>query len=155
MFRNYLKIALRNIKRHAGYSLINVVGLAIGMSCCILILLWVQDELSYDRYHENANRIYRVCIDAHLGTQLRAPVSMAPAAPAMISEFPEVVNAARIVRPERASVKCEDRTFQEENVGYADNSLFDIFTLPFLSGDPKTALTTPYSVVITEEMAEK
>jgi putative ABC transport system permease protein len=155
MFRNYLKVAVRNIKRHAGYSMINVVGLAIGMTCCILILLWVQDELSYDRYHENADRIYRLCIDANLGTQLRAPVTMAPAAPAMISEFPEVVNAARMVRPERVAVKYEDRTFREENVGYADNSVFDIFTFPFISGDPQTALSTPYSVVITEEMAQK
>ncbi len=155
MFRNYFKVALRNIKRHAGYSLINVVGLAIGMTCCILILLWVQDELSYDRYHENADRIYRVCIDADLGTQLRAPVSMAPAAPAMISEFPEVVNAARMVRPERVSVKYENRMFQEENVSFADNSIFDIFTFPFISGDRQTALSTPYSVVITEDMAQK
>jgi len=155
MFGNYLKVAVRNIIRHKGYSLINVAGLAVGMTCCILILLWVQDELSYDRYNQNADRIYRLCIDANLGSQLRAPVSMAPAAPAMINEFPEVVNAARIVRPGGASVKYEDRTFQEENVGYADNSLFDIFTLPLLSGDPKTALTTPYSVVISEEMAKK
>jgi putative ABC transport system permease protein len=155
MFRNYFKVALRNISRHKGYSLINVVGLAIGMTCCILILLWVQDELSYDRYHENSDRIYRVCLDANIGTHLRAPVIMAPAAPAMISEFPEVANAARVVRPGRVSVKYEDRLFQEEDVGYADNSVFDIFTFPFISGDPQTALTTPYSVVITEEMAQK
>jgi putative ABC transport system permease protein len=155
MLSNYLKVALRNIFRHKGYSFINVAGLAIGMTCCILILLWVQDELSYDRYHENADRIYRLCIDANVGTQLRAPVTMAPAAPAMISEFPEVVNAARMVRPERVSVKYEDRTFREENVGYADNSMFDLFTFPFISGDPQTALASPYSVVITEEMAKK
>jgi putative ABC transport system permease protein len=155
MFRNYLKVALRNIKRHTGYSLINVAGLAIGMTCCILILLWVQDERSYDRYHENPDRIYRLCLDANVGTQLRAPVTMAPAGPAMISEFPEVVNAARIVRPGRVSVKYGDRLFQEEDIGYADNSVFDIFTFPFISGDPKTALATPYSVVITEDMAMK
>ena len=155
MYRNYLKIALRNIIRHKGYSIIHVVGLAIGMTCCILILLWVQDELSYDRYHENADRIHRLCLDANIGTQLRAPVTMAPAAPAMIKDFPEVVNAARIVRPERVSVEYQDRTFQEEDVGYADNSVFGIFTFPFISGDPQTALTTPYSVVITEEMARK
>jgi len=155
MFRNYLKVALRNIIRHKGYSIIHVVGLAIGMTCCILILLWVQDELSYDRYHQKADRIYRLCLDANIGTQLWAPVAMAPAAPAMIEEFPEVVNAARIVKPERASVTYQGKTFQEQDVGYADNSIFDIFTFPLVSGDPQTALTTPYSVVITEEMAEK
>lgn len=155
MFRNYLKVALRNIKRHTGYSLINVVGLAIGMTCCILMLLWVQDELSFDRFNQNANRIYRLCLDANIGSPLLAPVSMAPAGPAMASEFPEVVSAARTTRPERASIKFEDLTFQEENVGYADNSIFEVFTFPLLKGDPKTALTAPYSVVITEDMAKK
>lgn len=155
MFRNYLKVALRNIKRYTGYSLINVVGLATGMTCCILILLWVQDELSFDRFHENSDRIYRLCLDANIGSPLRAPVSMAPAGPAMVSEFPEVEGAARVVRPERVSIEFEDMTFQEEDVSYADNSIFDIFTFPFKSGDPQTALTIPYSVVITEEMARK
>jgi putative ABC transport system permease protein len=155
MFRNYLKVALRNIKRQTGYSLINVAGLAIGMTCCILILLWVQDELSHDRYHDNADRIYRLCLDANIGTQLRAPVTMAPAAPAMISEFPEVADAARIASPERVSVEYQNRTFQEDDVGYADNSIFDIFTFPFVSGAPRTALAAPYSVVITEDMAKK
>jgi putative ABC transport system permease protein len=155
MFRNYLKIALRNIKRHTGYSLINVAGLAIGMTCCILMLLWVQDELSFDRFHQNSDRIYRLCLDANIGSPLRVPVSMAPAGPAMASEFPEVEGAVRIIRPERVSVKFEDMTFQEEDVCYADNSIFDVFTFPLVSGDPKTALSSPYSVVITEEMAKK
>lgn len=155
MFRNYLKVAFRNIKRHTGYSLINLVGLAIGMTCCILIMLWVQNELSFDRFHQKADRIYRLCLDANIGSPLLAPVSMAPAGPAMASEFPEVVSAARINRPERVSIKFEDMTFQEENVGYADNSIFEVFTFPLLKGDPKTALVAPYSVVITEDMAQK
>ena len=155
MFNNYLKVALRNIIRQKGYSFINVVGLAIGMTCCILILLWVQDELSYDRYHQKADRICRLCLDANIGKRVRAPVTPAPAAPTMISEFPEVINATRIRGPFTTSVRYGDRVFQQGGVSYADNSIFDVFTFPFVSGDPQTALEAPYSVVITDEMAGK
>jgi putative ABC transport system permease protein len=155
MFWSYVKVSLRNMIRQKEYSLINVAGLAVGMTCCVLILLWVVNELSFDRYHENADRIYRLCLDANIGTQLRAPVTMAPAAPALISELPEVAHGARIASPERVSVEYQDRTFQEDDVGYADNSIFDIFTFPFVSGAPQTALAAPYSVVITEDMAKK
>jgi putative ABC transport system permease protein len=155
MSKNYLMIALRHIKRSKGYSFINIAGLAIGMTCCIMIMLWVQDELSFDRYHENADRIYRLTVDANLGAPLRAPVSNAISAPTLVGEYPEVLSAARIERPGRASVKYGDIQFYEENVGYADNSIFEVFTFPMISGDPKSALSTAYTVVITEEMAEK
>jgi putative ABC transport system permease protein len=155
MFKNYLVSALRNLNKHKGYSLINIVGLAIGMTCCILIMLWVADELSFDRFHENSDRIYRLGLDANLGAPLVAPVSNGPSAPAMIEEYPEVINAVRIDRPGRVAVKYGEREFFEENVTYADNSIFDIFTFPFTKGDPSSALLTAYSVVITEDMAEK
>ena len=142
-------------KKYKGYSLINIAGLAIGMAVCILIMLWVLDELSYDRYHENADRIYRLILDAEVGSHLRAPVTMPPAGPAMVEEFPEVVKAVRIGRPGRVPVKVEERQFQEDKVGYADHSIFEIFTFPFISGDPQTALKAAYSVVITESMAKK
>jgi len=155
MFNNYLKIALRSIRRSKGYSFINIAGLAIGMTCCILILLWVQHELSYDRFHKKADQIYRVCLDADLGSPMLAPVTPHPTAPTLIKDLPEVLNAVRILKPGRVSILLDEKQFQEDSVGYADNSFFEIFTFPFISGDPKTALTAPHTVVITEEMAEK
>jgi putative ABC transport system permease protein len=156
MISNYLKVAMRTLRKHKGYSFINISGLAIGMTVCILILLWVQSELSFDRYHENADRIHRVIMDANVGGgSLRTPVIMSPAAPALIQDFPEVVNAARLGRPNRAPVQYQTRIYQEDGVGYADNSLFAIFSFPFMKGDPETALLTAYSVVITKAMAEK
>ena len=156
MFRNYLKIAFRNILRHKGYSFINITGLAIGMACCFFILLWVADELSYDRYHENANHIYRLCIDAETGGNVvRAPASNVPTAPAMIRDFPEVVNAVRIYVVGKSAITFGEKQFYEKRVFYADNSIFDVFTFPMVKGDPKSALLNPYTVVVTEEIAEK
>ncbi len=155
MLKNYLKVAFRNIKRQKGYAFINISGLAIGMAACIMILLWVHDELKFDTYHENANRIYRLTIDANLGTQMKAPVSPTPAGPAMVQEYPEVVQAVRLTRPNRSPVIVDDEEYFEENVAFADNSIFEVFSFPFLEGDPKTALTAAYSAVITEETAKK
>lgn len=155
MFKNYLKIAWRNIKRHKAYSFINISGLAIGMAVCILIIIWVQDELSYDRFHENGDRIYRLTMDIQAGTALHTPLCLTPAAPALSRDFPEIINAVRISRPGRVAVKHKDKVFQEEMVGFAENSIFDIFTFPLVSGDPKSALETAHSVVITESMAKK
>ena len=156
MIGNYLKIAVRTLRKHKGYSFINISGLAIGMAVCILILLWVRSELSFDRFHENADRIFRVTMDANVGGgSLRTPVIMTPAAPALVQDFPEVVNAARLGRPNRVPVLYQTRMYQEDDVGYADNSLFTLFSFPFVKGDPETALLTAHSVVITESMAEK
>ena len=155
MFKNYIKIAFRNIKKQKGYAFINILGLAIGMAACLMILLWVHDELNFDAYHENAGRIYRLTIDANMGTQMKAPVSPTPAGPAMVEEYPEVLQSARLTRPNRSPVVVGDQDYFEENVAFADNSLFAIFSFPFLEGDPKTALATAYSAVITEDIAKK
>lgn len=155
MLRNYAKIALRNINRNKGYSFINVAGLAVGMACCILIMLWVLDETSFDRFHVNADRIYRIELDANIGAPLRAPVSNAPSAIAIKDRYPEVLEAARLTRPNEESVRYEAKQFRESGVSYADNSLFTVFSFPFVKGDPGSALVTPYTAVITEEMADK
>jgi putative ABC transport system permease protein len=155
MLKNYLKVAFRNIKRQKGYAFINISGLAIGMAACIMILLWVHDELSFDTHHENADRIYRLTIDANLGTQMKAPVSPTPAGPAMAKEYPEVLQFARLTRPNRSPVIVGDKEYFEENVAFADNSIFEIFSFPFLEGNPETVLETAYSTVITEETAKK
>ena len=155
MLKNYLKIAFRNLKRYKGYSFINIAGLAIGMAVCVLIMIWAQDELSYDQFHEKRDRVYRLIMDIQAGINLHTPLSLTPAAKAIVRDFPEVINAVRISRPSRVTMKYEDKVFQEEMVGYAENSIFDIFTFPFVSGDSKSALETAYSIVITESMAKK
>jgi putative ABC transport system permease protein len=155
MIKNYLKIAFRCLKKHKGYSFINISGLAIGMAVCMLIMIWILKELSYDRFHEKADRICRITMDIKIGSTLHTPVSLTAAGPALVGDFAEVIRAARINRPNRISVEYKDRLFQEADVGFAENAIFDIFTFPFVSGDPKTALEAPYSVVITESMAQK
>ena len=155
MLGNYLKVAFRSLKKHKGYSFINISGLAIGMAVCILILMWVQDELSYDRYHEKADHVCRVTMDIEMGSTLHTPVTLTAVAPALVRDYPEVIRASRIDRPNTRVVKYEDKLFREANVAYAENAIFDILTFHFVSGDPQTALEAPYTVVITESMARK
>ena len=155
MLKNYLKIALRNLKRHKGYSFINIAGLAIGMACCILILLWVQDELSYDRFHENGKDIYRIM---SYGTRYMIEGidgTPAPLAPAVKEEVPGIVNYARFSDIPKLVFKYGDKVFYETRGLIADPSIFEIFTFPFAQGDPKTALSEPLDIVITETMAKK
>jgi putative ABC transport system permease protein len=156
MFWSYVKVALRNMIRQKGYSSINVVGLAVGMTCCILIMLWVANELSFDRFHENANRIYR--LSHHLtigGSERRGASGSAPMAPAILQEYPEVVNAVRFTSENRMLVQYQEKVFYEEMVRYADNSIFEVFTFPMIKGDVGSALKAPHSVVITQEIAGK
>ena len=155
MIHSNWKIALRNIQRQRVTVFINIAGLALGMSVCFLIMLWVLEELSYDRYHKHAERIYRVCIDLEAGSHMSFPYLMPAAVPVMRQEFPEIINAVRIGLPRRIAVRYEDRSFQEDLVVYADFTLFEIFTLPFIKGDPNTALKAPHTIVITETMADK
>lgn len=155
MLKNYLKVALRNIRKQKGYAFLNISGLAIGMAVCLMILLWVRGEINYDAFHAEADNIYRIGIDANLGSPIKAPVTMPAAAPALIRDLPEVINAARIIRPRRISVTFEDKEFYEEGVGFSDQSLFEIFSFPFVSGDPDGALKAPNTAVITETTARK
>jgi putative ABC transport system permease protein len=157
MIFNYIKIAVRNIRRHTVYSIINIVGLALGMACTILILLWLQHELSYDRYHKNADRIYRVATNINFGTmQGEYAVSNHTAGPTIQRNFPEVEKAVRF-HPVwgRTLVEYQNKKYIEENLLFADKSVFDIFTFPLINGDPKTALKKAFSVVISEDMARK
>jgi putative ABC transport system permease protein len=157
MFKNYFKIALRNLLRHKGYSFINIAGLAVGITCCLLILLFVQDELSYDRYHEKADRIYRLVVENEAeGRVFQNALSSAPMVPALLRDYPEIESAARFY-PVEASVMVSygEKRFYEERFFYADAAAFEIFTFPFIKGDPKTALKEPNTVVLTEAMARK
>ena len=155
MFKNYLKTTFRNTTRHRGYSFINLAGLAIGMACTLLILLWVKDELSYDRFHKNGEDIYRIMsygtkymIEGFDGTP-------APLAPAVKEEVPGIVNYARFSDVPKLVCRYGDKAFYETRGLIADPSIFEIFTFPFVQGDPKTALTEPLDIVITETVAKK
>jgi putative ABC transport system permease protein len=154
MLHNYFKVALRNIVRHKGYSFINITGLAIGMACCILILLWVQDELSFDRFHENAGDIHRVIQDINFADHSTTwAITQGPLGPALKNDFPEIADMARFTR-RGMRLSYQERIF-DETLGMADGSIFKMFTFPLLRGDPDTALADPFSLVLTEEMARK
>ena len=157
MFRKQLVLALRKLKKNRVYTVINIFGLATGRVCCLLILVYVRDELSYDRYHEKADQIYRI-INAGVsrGNQIEMPLVSGPWGPAMVEEFPEVLNAVRIKPPDsRWVIEYEDRKFPEKGVYFVDPSFFDIFDVEMKAGDPEDVLDAPYSMVLTEEMAEK
>jgi putative ABC transport system permease protein len=156
MFRNDVKMAVRTIKKNKGYTFINMAGLAVGIASCLLILLFVQHELSYDRFHENADRIVRVGMKVTFGTNsFTIADGPAPLAAALKEDLPEVLDATRLFRIRQTYLKYEEKQFKEEEFFYADPNVFDIFTLPLISGDPKTVLSQPGTVVITPEAAEK
>ena len=155
MIKNYFKTAIRILWRNKGYSCINISGLAMGMTGCILILFWVQRELNYDMFNHKSDRIYRVCLDAYIGAPMLVPVTSSEVGPTFVDLYPEVENAVRVENSASVTVKYGDRKFQEEDVGFADPSIFEIFTFPLISGDAKTALNTAYTVVISRDMAER
>jgi putative ABC transport system permease protein len=152
MFKNYLKIAVRNLIRHKTYSFINIAGLAVGMASCFLILLYVLDEASYDRYHEKADQIFRVLKINKDGGEFSARTSFS-LAPTLKNDFPEIINTARIFT-NSVMVVNGGKSFKEDFF-FADQDIFNVFTIPLIYGDNKTALEDPYSIVISEEMAKK
>ena len=156
MFKNYLKISLRNLWKHKAFSLINISGLAVGMACCLLIVLFLQEELRYDRHHEKADVIYRVTMNLKLpGVEFDLGSTMATLGPALVTELPEVSQAARMSRDNEYLVAVGDKRFFEESFYFVDSTFLDVFTFPLVRGDPQTALTAPFTVVMTEERARK
>jgi len=155
MQTNYLTTAWTQISRHRFFSLINIAGLAISLTAVFYIALYVEDEVSYDRFHEKAARIYRVADNKKTpDLLLRSAASAVPVAPALKNDFPEVQQTARIL-PTSSLIALEDKSFQERNIYFADNSLFDIFSFVMVHGDPKTSLASINSIVMTETMALK
>jgi putative ABC transport system permease protein len=156
MLKNYLKVAIRNILKHKFYSTINVLGMTMGVTACILIVLYVVDELSYDRFHANADRIYQVGLHGKIGGQeIRTTNTCPPLWRAMAEEIPDVESTTRIAEFWGSVVKYGDQAFNEDRVFYADSNFFDFFSFKLLSGNPRTSLKDPQSVVITEDMAAK
>ena len=155
MFENYLKAALRNIRRHKGYSLINVVGLAIGLAFCILIFQYVRMELTYDSFHENGDDIYRFVVASQEETgdwdyTARSPI---PLGPALADQYPEVVCFTRFLN--RTTVVKSNRKVFNELLLFADSDVLSMFSFRMLKGNPKEALNDKYSVVLSEASAEK
>jgi len=156
MLTNYLKIAWRNLSRQKGFSFINISGLSIGVATCLIIMLYVYHELSYDRYNEKANRIVRVVFRGFIGGgEMKEANVMPPVAKTLKNDFPEVLDATRLQRGGSPLISYGNKTFKENEIGFADSNFFRVFTVPLLKGDPKTALLEPNTVVISTETAKK
>ena len=155
MFKNHITVAIRTLLRHKVYSFVNISGLAVGIACCMLIMLFVQDELSYDRFHKNADRIYRVLWDGRYGdNEWTIPYVEVPISETLKEQFPEVVHSTRL-RRESQTIRRESNYVIEKNFYYAENSFFDVFTVPFIAGDPATALNAPNAVILTEQSVQR
>jgi putative ABC transport system permease protein len=155
MIKNYLRVALRNLWRHKGFSFLNIMGLTIGMSACFLIFLYVKFELSYDDFHSKGDRIYRIVTDIVNPSETLHFSVAAPAMPvAAKRDFPEIEKQVRF-DPGSILVRRGDVKIQEDNMAFADSTFFEIFDFPLLKGNPVTALRDPYSVVLSETAAKK
>ena len=156
MIKNYFKIGWRSILKNKGIFAINIAGLAIGIASCLLILLFVVDELSYDKFHENADEIVRVVFKAKVnGEEMKEAVVMAPVAEALKNEFPEVVDATRISSIGTPKLVYNNTSFRDSRFAYVDPNFFKIFSLPVLKGNDINPLGEPNSIVITEQEAKK
>lgn len=157
MLKNYFNVAVRNILKHKFFSAINILGMTIGVTACLLIILYIKDELSFDKFHANAERIYQVGLHGKVGGQdLRVANTCPPLAEALMNDVPEVESTTRIVpffgKP---MIRYNETTLTEEKVFFADSNFFEFFSFKLLEGDIKTALKEPNTVVFTQEMATK
>lgn len=157
MLKNYLKIAWRTLGRNKSNALINVLGLAIGMACAVLILLFVQDELSYDAFHQKRDRIFRIAGEYDQGgtSRNRSAMTTYRMKPWLDASFPDIKNVVRLDPRSTGVVKLDDQLFQESNVLYADEKFFELFTYTWLQGDPATALAEPNTLVLSHSAAQK
>ena len=157
MFKNYIIVAWRNLLKNKTFSLLNIVGLAVGLACFILIAMYVMDELSYDKHNEKADRIYRINSDIRFGgNDLRLAVCSDPMGATLKKDYPQVEQFVRIYNSNGSKMLKKGTAFIEETkVAHADSTIFDVFTLPMIAGNPKTALSEPNTVVISKSAAEK
>ncbi|MBE9517245.1 MAG: ABC transporter permease [Bacteroidetes bacterium] len=158
MIRSYIQLALRNLWRNRGYAAINIFGLALGLATSIFILLYVINELSYDRFHEKSDRIYKAWVSGMMPTgEIHDAITAGPMAAALIADYPEVEQVVRIRQYGGYLVGNGDRKFNEtrEDFMFTDSTFFDVFSFKLLRGDPKTCLVEPRSIVLTEKYARK
>ncbi|PLX14858.1 MAG: hypothetical protein C0597_09455 [Marinilabiliales bacterium] len=156
MFKNLFKTAIRNIFKDFGYSSLNILGLTIGIASALFLIIYIADEVSYDRYHENVDRIYRV--SSHItetDDEFTWIVAQIPFGPQVVEDYPEVESFVRFIPFQRAVFNYEDKEFYEENFVYVDTTIFDIFTYEFIKGNPENALMEPNTIVLTENIAAK
>lgn len=156
MFQNYIKIALRQLWRYKGYSFLNIFGLAVGLGCCILIMLYVRDELSYDRFHNNSENIYRITSELKSANRPTANLAATPPAlgPVLKNDFPEISAATRL-KAQSFFVSRESNQFYEDKFYFADEAFLDIFTFPLENGNAANALSQPFQVILTRAAARK
>ncbi len=153
MFKSYLKMTVRIFRRHKVYSFINIAGLSLGMTVCILILLWVRSELSFDRFHKNTDRIFRV-VRVWPTENAYGPEGPGPLGPALKADYPEIINMSRIFPPPESPLRYEDKAFHVKALG-VDPSFLDIFSFPIVRGNNKTSFEDPDFILLTEETAKK
>lgn len=155
MFYNYLKIAFRNLRRDIGFSIINILGLTLGLSVSLLIFLFVNNEITYDRYHKDADNIYRVNTSLKAGDfDMDIAATSPPLGPYLREHYPKVLSSVRFSTSDDLILEYDDNKFEEEIV-YVDSTLFDVFTIDVINGNPEIALIEPFSLVITETKAKK
>jgi putative ABC transport system permease protein len=157
MIKNLLLVALRNFKRDKWYSLLNILGLMIGITFSLFLIFYIKDELGYDRYNKKADRIYRInsYIKEAGKDTMKWAVTPYPLGPTLSKDYPEVEEAVRLVGNDKTMFKNGELHFYENKVFYCDSNLFRVFTHQFIEGDPKTALMEPNSLVLTQSIAEK
>ena len=156
MLKNYFKTAWRTIRRNKLFSVINILGLSLGIATCFILMLYVQEELSYDRFNKNADHLARVIFQADInGGKISESIVMPPVAQAMKKDFPEVEDATRLKAIGTAKISYGDKVFKDDRIALVDPNFLTLFTLPMIEGNAKTALMEPYSVVITKATAQK
>ena len=156
MFRNYLTIALRNLRKHSFYTFINILGLAVGIASCLIIVTYIVHETSYDKHYADVERIYRVENEIKFGpNHLMLAVSPAPLAEAFRNDYPEVEAVGRFWNDGSLLLKRVDQNIKEPRCIYADSSIFSVFSIPFLEGNRRTALKDPFTMVISQSAAKK
>jgi putative ABC transport system permease protein len=156
MVRNYFITAIRNLLRNPVYALINIFGLSIGITCSLLILIFIKNEISYDKFHEKKDDLYRMVFEmVNQDGRIISPQMTAPPAADMMEEFPEVVAATRITGYRNGYFTFQNKSYKSDGVIYADSLFFEMFSFQLISGDPETVLKEPFSLVLNEETAEK
>ncbi|MFN5169604.1 MAG: ABC transporter permease, partial [Cyclobacteriaceae bacterium] len=156
MLKNYFVVALRNIRKQSFYSSINIVGLAIGVASCLFILLYITDEFSYDRFHENPENVYRIGLHGRIaGQEINTASSCPPLAAAMLAEIPGVDAVTRLNKRDNMVFKFEEKAFTEDGILFADSNFFQFFNFDLIEGDPATALVEPNSIILTPSLARK
>ena len=156
MLKNLIKTAIRHILKHLGYSILNILSLTLGITSALFLILYVADEVSYDRYHEKANRIYRVSSKiTEPDDEFTWNIAQIPFGPQAVQDYPEIQAFVRFINMPRAMYKYEDKEFNEENFFYTDSTLFDLFTYKVIKGEVKSALVEPNKIILTRKIATR